>query len=132
VSAASVVFITPAEAIFYHDALIRDLGGLGGIRDANLLESALAAPQASWGGEYLHSFPWEMAAALLIHLVGNHAFVDGNKRTATACALAFLNLNNFPVCVTRKEGTALLDRVARKEIGKAEVAEFFAARLRAL
>ena len=65
------------------------------MRDFGLLESALAMPQASFGGESLHRHINEMAAAYTFHLSRNHAFIDANKRTGLACALVFLEINEI-------------------------------------
>ena len=62
-----------------------------------LLESAIAMPRASFGGEWLHKDDYEMAAAYAFHISRNHPFVDGNKRTGLACALAFFKLNGLSV-----------------------------------
>ena len=70
-------------------------GGAAGIRDETLLESAVAAPQASMMGQPLISDPIEIAAAYLFYICKNHAFVDGNKRTALAACLVFLEGNGF-------------------------------------
>lgn len=68
-------------------------GGADGIRDPALLESALAAPQASFGGQYLHGDVFAMAAACAFHIAQNQPFLDGNKRTGLVAALVFLDLN---------------------------------------
>jgi len=65
------------------------------LRDSGLLESAVAAPQASFGGEPLIREPLEVAAAYLFYLCRNHPFVDGNKRTAVAASLVFLSQNGL-------------------------------------
>lgn len=70
-------------------------GGRPGLRDLALLESAVAAPQATTAGEPLLSDPLEIAAAYLFYLCRNHAFVDGNKRTALATCLVFLSENGL-------------------------------------
>ena len=72
-------------------------GGHGGVRDTGLLESAMAQPEASFAGEWLHRDLYDMAAAYAYHLCQNHPFFDGNKRTALACALTFLELNDVSV-----------------------------------
>ena len=87
------VFLTLAEVIEVHADQIRRYGGQGGVRDFGLLESALAQPEASFDGEWLHRTLVEMAAAYAYHLCQNHPFLDGNKRTALACALVFLELH---------------------------------------
>jgi death-on-curing protein len=70
-------------------------GGSAGLRDRALLESAVAAPQASFGGELLIKDGIEVAAAYLFYLCRNHPFVDGNKRTALASCLVFLEANEL-------------------------------------
>ena len=78
-----------------HEEILAADGGGAGLRDAALLESAIAAPQASFGGKPLISDPVEVAAAYLFYLCRNHPFVDGNKRTALACCLVFLEANDL-------------------------------------
>ena len=78
-----------------HAEVLAAHGGSPGLRDAGLLESAVAAPQASFGGEVLIKDPLEVAAAYLFYLCRNHPFVDGNKRTALAAALVFLTHNGL-------------------------------------
>jgi len=75
--------------------MIKTYGGSEGLRDAGLLHSAIAVPQASFGGNYLHAGLFEMAAAYLYHIVQNHPFVDGNKRTGAAAAIVFLAMNDI-------------------------------------
>jgi death-on-curing protein len=76
-----------------HAEVLRASGGDAGLRDRSLLESAVAAPRASFGGEPLIRDTVEIAAAYLYYLCRNHPFVDGNKRTALAAALVFLQAN---------------------------------------
>jgi len=78
-----------------HREVLAAHGGASGIRDEALLESAVAAPQATMMGQPLISDPTEIAAAYLFYLCRNHAFVDGNKRTALAACLVFLESNNL-------------------------------------
>ena len=70
-------------------------GGAAGLRDETLLESAVAAPQASMVGRPLISDPFEIAAAYLFYIFRNHPFPDGNKRTALAACLVFLEQNGL-------------------------------------
>jgi len=88
-----IAFLTLAEVVEIHRDEIERYGGRPGIRDLALLQLALAMPEASWQGEYLHADLYEMAAAYAFHICRNHPFVDGNKRTALVCALVFLELN---------------------------------------
>ena len=85
--------VEAVEAI--HDEVLAAHAGLAGLRDRALLESAVAAPQASYAGEFLIQDPIEIAAAYLFYLCRNHAFLDGNKRTALASAVLFLRMNDL-------------------------------------
>ena len=83
-----------AEAVkAIHEEVLTAHGGSPGLRDSALLESAVAAPQATEGGEALLKDVVEIAAAYLYYLCSNHPFVDGNKRTALAACLVFLEAN---------------------------------------
>ena len=76
-----------------HAEAIAKFGGSDGVRDSALLESAIAAPQASFGGKSPYRDLAEMAAAYLYYLCRNHPFVDGNKRAALGSCIVFLRLN---------------------------------------
>ena len=78
-----------------HAAVLAAHGGRKGIRQTALLESAVAAPQASFEGRRLLATRMEIAAAYLYYLCRNHPFVDGNKRTALASCLIFLEANGL-------------------------------------
>jgi death-on-curing protein len=85
-----------AEAVkAIHEEVLSAHGGSSGLRDTALLESAVAAPQATYGGEPLLKDVVEIAAAYLFYLCSNHPFVDGNKRTALASCLVFLEANGW-------------------------------------
>ncbi len=77
----SLEFLTLEDVLEIHALQLARYGGADGLRDPGLLESALAQPQASFGGDFVHESLFAMAAAYLFHIVSNHAFVDGNKRT---------------------------------------------------
>jgi death on curing protein len=78
-----------------HAAAIRRFGGSPGIRDGALLESAVVAPRATFGGKSLYEDTVAVSAAYLVLLCGNHPFVDGNKRTALGACLVHLQLNGY-------------------------------------
>ena len=78
-----------ADVLTLHANQIELYGGQHGVRDMDLLNSAVAQPQAAFGGQILHAFPFEMAAVYLFHIVQNHPFLDGNKRTGAVAALVF-------------------------------------------
>lgn len=86
-----VTFLTVDEVLELHLEQIELFGGSAGARDLNLLESAVAQPSQQFGGEYLHEDVPAMAAAYLFHIVSNHPFIDGNKRTGTDAAIVFLD-----------------------------------------
>ena len=88
-----VRFLSVADVLTIHENTIRHEGGMVGLRDPGLLESAVLMPQQQFGGTYLHPGLAEMAAAYLFHIAQNHAFHDGNKRTAVLAALIFLDVN---------------------------------------
>lgn len=90
-----ILFLTLAEIIDIHADQIKRYGGEPGIRDIGLLSSAIAMPYASFSEVFLHSDIYEMAAAYAFHISQNHPFIDGNKRTALASALVFLELNGI-------------------------------------
>jgi death on curing protein len=118
------LFLRLHEIIEIHSDQIARYGGSHGIRDMGLLQSAVATPMSSFGGQFLHSDLFEMAAAYLYHLVKNHAFVDGNKRVGTLAALVFLELNGIEVDAEETEfERVILDVIANKS-SKSAVAEF--------
>ncbi|HTN42542.1 MAG TPA: type II toxin-antitoxin system death-on-curing family toxin [Nitrospiria bacterium] len=119
------VFLSLEEVLEIHADQVRRFGGDPGVRDLTLLESAVAQPQAGFGNRYLHSDLFEMAAAYLFHMVRNHPFVDGNKRTGAAAALVFLKLNEIDVRLTNPALVKTVVGVAQGKIGKAAVAELF-------
>lgn len=118
-------FLDLAEVLYIHADQIDRYGGDPSLRDAGLLESALAMPRATFGGEFLHRDLFEMAAAYLFHIVQNHPFVDGNKRTGTASALVFLDMNGISMDANEDALVALVLDVAQGRADKARIAEFF-------
>lgn len=122
-------FLELDDVIALHAESIRRFGGSSGLRDAAMLESALAMPRATMFEQLLHPSLSEQAAAYLFHLVKNHPFVDGNKRTALAAALAFLGMNGHWVKSTSPDLAQLVLDVIEKGVTKAEVAVFFRERL---
>jgi len=89
--------------LFIHELIIEDAGGVQGIRDFTLLHSGLERCRASFGGEDLYPELFDKAGALLHSLVMNHAFLDGNKRTAYAVMVRFLNTNGYEMQVDQDE-----------------------------
>lgn len=110
-----------------HADQVSRYGGSAGVRDMGLLESAVAMPQASFGGEFAHPTIFDMAAAYLFHLAKNHPFVDGNKRVALATALVFLRLNRVTIRMVENDEYDLVIRVATGEVGKDAIAKYLRA-----
>lgn len=94
-------FLTLEQLVIIHDDQIERYGGFHGIRDLGLLESALLRPQTTFGGQDLYITIFDKAASLFHSLLMNHAFVDGNKRTAIAAAIIFLDLNGYTLTVSQ-------------------------------
>lgn len=117
-------FLTLDEVLALHADQIERYGATHGIRDVALLESALAAPAATFSGGFLHPTLPEMAAAYLFHLVKNHPFLDGNKRVGLAAAIAFLGLNDLWLEADPAAMAEMVVAVAAGRTGKAEVAVF--------
>ncbi|MEM8637698.1 MAG: type II toxin-antitoxin system death-on-curing family toxin [Cyanobacteria bacterium P01_G01_bin.54] len=116
-------FITLEQVLRLHDDQITDFGGTRGIRDQGLLASAIAQPQAMFGGQLLHPTLAEQAAAYLYHLVLNHPFIDGNKRTAFAVMDTFLRLNGYQLTLSDREAYELVLAVATHQMSKAELSQ---------
>ena len=91
-----------------HTEVIARFGGSSGVRDVALLESAVAAPQASFAGKSPYRDLAEIAAAYLYYLCRNHPFIDGNKRAALGACIVFLRLNGVE---PRPDGTEWEDFV---------------------
>ncbi len=117
-------FLSLTEVLEIHRDQTSRYGGTAGIRDIELLKSALGIPMATYGGEFLHTDVYEMAAAYLFHLVKNHPFLDGNKRVGAVAALVFLLLNGHDLDAPEDDLAEMVLSVARGEVDKAEVAVF--------
>lgn len=105
-------YLTLTEALELHHRLLQQSGGLYGIRDLGALQSALAQPLMSFGGEDLYPSIIEKAGALCFSLVMNHPFLDGNKRVGHAVMETFLVLNGYEVLATVDEQEQLILDVA--------------------
>lgn len=119
-----MIFLTVEEVIRIHHELVSEYGGLHGIRDIGLLISAIEMPKAAMFGEYLHESIYDKASAYLYHIVCNHAFLDGNKRTGSATALIFLNQNGYDIKFEMKEFEELVCEVAKGNISKKFISKF--------
>jgi len=118
-------FVSKSMVLSIHARQIERFGGTPGVRDEGLLESALAQPKATFGGQFLHPTISEQAAAYLYHIAMNHPFIDGNKRTAFAVTDTFLRLNGCALNLTDDEVYDLVMRVARGTMTKEELSREF-------
>lgn len=121
-----VLFLSVDTVLEVHRRVIEEFGGDSGLRDRGLLESAIALPYASFGGQELHSGISEKAAAYHFHLCSNHPFLDGNKRVAVAASELFLLLNGFELVAKDSAIEELTMDVAQGSISKDQVVSFFA------
>jgi len=125
VSSPDPLFLSLDEVLEIHEQQIKRYGGASGLRDAAGLESAVATPQATFGGEFLHTSIPAMAAAYLFHLCQNHAFIDGNKRVGANSAVTFLLMNGWEPTFDENELVRLVLSVASGVLDKAGVIEAF-------
>lgn len=116
--------MTRELTIFFHEDLIEKYGGSHGVRDENLLDSALAQPKSMFEGKYLHKSIYEMAAAYGYHLCQNHPFIDGNKRIALTAMYTFLLVNGYEIKLNEKEAYLLIMSIADGTLSKAELADY--------
>ena len=126
------IFLTVDEVVEIHHDQIDLYGGSHGLRDRGVLESAVATPAATFGGEYLHASIPQIAAAYLYHLCQGHAFIDGNKRVGTEAAITFLGMNDWELTLEPDELTALVLGVASGVVTKAKLTSTFEDRCRPL
>ncbi len=119
-------YIPYQYAIEVHDRLIDKYGGRKGLLNEGLLKSAIEMPKACFNGKDLHRTVFDKTAAYLFHLIQNHPFVDGNKRTASMVAMVFL-ASNFKkqFHINDEEYQEIILGIARGSVAKKEIAKFF-------
>lgn len=120
------------QVLWIYRRVIEETGGSFGIRDEGLLRSALARPQASFGGQDLYPTLFEKASALLESLVQNHPFVDGNKRTAWECFDLMLEVNGYLITTSADQNFELLMRLIERKVTVQDVAEWLSKHTRRL
>lgn len=117
-------YLTLAELIELHCRIIEQSGGVNGVRELGLAESALAQPQMSFGGTELYPTLAEKAAALCFSLVMNHPFVDGNKRVGHAAMETFLVMNEFELDSDVDDSETVIVRLAAGKLGRIAFTEW--------
>src|SRR5690349_13130211 len=121
----AIRFLSLSRVLTIQNESIDVYGGSPGVRDMALLQSAIAQPRASFGGQDLHEDFASKAAAYLYHIVMNHPFVDGNKRAGAMAAFVFLDMNGIDFDAPEPEFRDLVMDVAAGKIDKADVITFF-------
>jgi len=117
-------YLTLFQILELHREIIEQSGGASGVRDFGALESALAQPEMTFGGEDLYPGLIEKAAALAFSLCMNHPFVDGNKRIAHAAMEIFLVLNGFEISAPVDEQEKLFLDLARGHLSRENLVEW--------
>lgn len=116
-----IVYLTVEQVLFIHMRLIAETGGSAGVRDLDLLASAVGRPQVSFGGQDRYPDLSHKAAALLDSLVRNHPFVDGNKRVGIAAVGLFLRRNGLRLTASNAELEQFTLQVARSEASMEQI-----------
>jgi death on curing protein len=119
------IYLTAEQVLFIHARLISETGGAHGVRDLGMLLSAVARPQATFDGQDLYPNLFLKAAALMESLVGNHAFVDGNKRTAITSAGLFLSINGYRLTADNQQLEAFTLQCAQRIVSFEQIAFWF-------
>jgi len=120
----AIYFLSLEDVLEIHADQINRYGGKSGIRDQNLLLSAIAQPLSTFDGQYLHKTLHEKASAYLFHLCQNHPFIDGNKRVALVSALMFLSMNDCSIDYNERALEQLVRGVAEGKIKKDAIIVF--------
>jgi death-on-curing protein len=120
-----IKFLTITEVLLILENQIRNYGGIYGVRDLNLLNSAIYMPQASFNKQYLHKSIPAMAAAYSYHICQNHPFMDGNKRTALVTSLVFLDINKYTFDCSDKKLYDIIMGISKNKITKDELIKFY-------
>ncbi len=117
-----LLFLDVEDVLELHATQLGVYGGAAGLRDRGLLESAVAQPMASFGGEFTHQGLFAMAAAYLFHIGSNHPFLDGNKRAGMLSAVVFLDVNGISLNHPSEALYELTMGVAESRIDKPAIA----------
>jgi death on curing protein len=121
------IFLDMEDVLLIHEEQLAKYGGSAGVRDAGLLESAVAMPRATAGGEFAHEGLFAMASAYAFHIAQNQPFVDGNKRTGLLAAIVFLDLNGIGVADPEGRLYDAMIAIAERRLDKAGLAALLVA-----
>jgi death-on-curing protein len=118
-------FLSKEEVKQIHDLLIVEFGGSKGLRDENLLDSAISRMNSTFDGKDLYETIFDKTAALFDSLCKNHPFIDGNKRTAITCAATFLDVNGYKTNFDPIKTEEFVLKVATSKVRFNELVRFF-------
>ena len=121
--------LSKQQILMLHSMLVAQSGGMDGLRDEGLLESAINAPLQIFGGQELYPTVLEKAARLGYGLIHNHPFMDGNKRIGTHAMLVFLDINNITLSYADDDLIAAILRVASGDMDEVELLEWLKAHI---
>lgn len=123
-------FLSLEQVYALHDLALRTAGGNPGVRDAGAVESAVAQPQMTFGGEDFYPTLADKAAAVGFSLIKNHAFIDGNKRVGHAAMETFLLINGYEIDCDVDEQERVIKSVAAGTTGREEFTEWVRAHVK--
>ncbi|MDP2208789.1 MAG: type II toxin-antitoxin system death-on-curing family toxin [Bacteroidota bacterium] len=128
----AIKFIPEEIVLTIHSILLERYGGSPGIRDKNLLESALAQPKITMAGKYLHKTIFDKAAAYGFHVCKNHPFVDGNKRVSLVLMDIFLQKNGWQLIADETSAYEMMMNLASGKMNKAQLSNWLEANCKRL
>jgi len=125
-------YLTLNEILDLHCLILKQSGGAAGVRDLGSLESAIAQPMMTFGGEDLYPMLADKAAALGLSLVMNHPFIDGNKRTGHAAMETFLVMNELEISASVDEQESVILSLAAGSLDREKFTTWLASRVKAI
>ena len=117
-------FIPTRIVVTIHSDLLQRYGGRPGLRDAGLLDSALAQPKMTVGRKFVHRTVFDKAAAYGFHVCRNHPFVDGNKRVAFVLMDILLQKNGWEIVATEEAAYSMMISLAAGKLSKAQLSKW--------
>lgn len=120
-----IFFLSLEDVLTLHGDAIAFAGGSPGVRSIDLLQAAIAQPEAGFGGEWANTFPFGIAAAYAYHLSRNHGFIDGNKRVGLSAAVAFLFINGWELDDPNETLHPVMEDVAQGKLPKNALSAIF-------
>ena len=120
-------YLNALEGLVIHDRIVEEIGGIHGVRDENLLHSAVMRPQIAFGGNDMYPDIWHKAAILMEGIAVFHPFSDGNKRTSITATSAFLFRNRFEITLPIQATEDFVLKVAQKQLTIEEIASWLEA-----